>query len=104
MKLYVCWGTFELPGETGHPCAKAHQALRDAGHRPEVIRAYGGASLPSFLGVLNRTQGRRTVKRLTGSPVVPALVTDKGEMIHESENIVAWARAHPATVAESSRA
>jgi glutathione S-transferase-like protein len=100
MRLYVCWGTFDMPG--GHPCAKAHEALKDAGYRPEVIRAYGGKSLPSFLGFLNQTAGRRAVKRLAGSVVVPALVTDTGEVVHESENIMAWARAHPATLTEPS--
>jgi hypothetical protein len=91
--LYVCWGTFKMPGEEGHPCANAYKALRDAGHKPKVIRAYGMASLPS---VLNQTPGRRAVKRLTGSVVVPVLVTDSGEVIKESADIVAWAKAHPA--------
>jgi Glutathione S-transferase, N-terminal domain len=100
MKLYVCWGTFDMPG--GHPCATALKALKDAGYRPEVIRAYGAKSLPPFLGFLNQTDGRRAVKRLTGSVVVPALVTDTGEVLHESDNIVAWARAHSATVTEPS--
>lgn len=93
MKLYVCWGTFKMPGEQGHPCANAYRALRDAGHKPKVIRAYGMAALPS---VLNQTPGRRAVRRLTGSIVVPILVTDHGEVIQESEDIVAWAQAHPA--------
>jgi glutaredoxin 2 len=51
------------------------------------------AALPS---VLNQTPGRRAAKRLTGSIVVPVLVTERGEVIRESENIVAWAQTHPA--------
>lgn len=93
MKLYVCWGTFKMPGEQGHPCAIAYNALKDAGHKPKVIRAYGMASLPMLL---NLTPGRRAVKRLTGSIVVPVLVTDTGEVIQESQDIAAWARANPA--------
>ena len=73
MKLYVCWGTFGMPSGSEHPCATAYQALRDAGHTPKVIRAFGAASLPSFLGVLNQTPGRRAAKRLTGSWEVPRL-------------------------------
>jgi hypothetical protein len=93
VKLYVCWGTFKMPGEGGHPCANAYRALRDAGHKPQVIRSYGMASLPS---VLNQTPGRRAAKRLTGSIMVPVLVTDSGEVIQESQDIVAWAQTHPA--------
>jgi len=95
MKLYVCWGTFtSTPRPGGHPCGNAHRALTEAGHRPEVVKAYGLAPLPD--GVFNRTQGRREVKRLTGSSQVPVLVTDDGEVVTESAAIVEWARAHPA--------
>jgi Glutathione S-transferase, N-terminal domain len=93
VKLYVCWGTFQLPGESGHPCAHAYRALRLAGYKPQVIRSYGMASLP---GLLNQTRGRRAVKRLTGTNVVPVLVTDSGEVIQESDDIVTWANTHPA--------
>ncbi len=30
MKLYVCWGTFQTPRPGGHPCANAHEALKEA--------------------------------------------------------------------------
>jgi glutathione S-transferase len=33
---------------------------------------------------------------LTGSPVVPVLVTDEGEAIWESARIAEWAAANPA--------
>jgi hypothetical protein len=94
VKLYVCYGTFtRTPRPGGHPCGNAHEALRDAGHRPEVIKSYGLGMLPS---IFNRTRGRREVKELTGSYTVPVLVTDDGEVVQDSRNIVDWARAHPA--------
>jgi hypothetical protein len=94
MKLYICYGTFPAPWRPGgHPCRNAHQALKDAGHNPEVIRSYGLAILPRFL---NATQGRREVERLTGNRWVPTLVLDDGTVIDGSREIVAWAKAHPA--------
>jgi glutaredoxin len=93
MKLYICWGLFPSPRPGGHPCKNAHEALREAGHDPEVVKSYGLALLPD---ALNRTQGRREAKRLTGKTTVPVLVTDDGDAIWDSRNIVAWAREHPA--------
>ncbi|HYV15350.1 MAG TPA: glutathione S-transferase N-terminal domain-containing protein [Conexibacter sp.] len=91
MKLYVCWGTFPLPRPGGgHPCKAAYDALRDAGHDPEVVKSYGLAPLPDL------TSGRKEVKRLTGKSWVPVLVTDDGEVVQDSKNIAAWAREHPA--------
>jgi hypothetical protein len=98
MKLFVCWGTFPVPWpRTGaswrpsaHPCKRAHDALTQAGHSPEVIRCYGLAPLPDV------TRGRREVKRLTGQSAVPVLLLDSGEFVRESDEIVAWAHAHPA--------
>ncbi len=95
VKLYVCYGTFTAaPRPGGHPCGVAHEALRNAGHEPEVIKSYGLGLLPDFL---NPTRGRRKVRRLTGSNVVPVLVTDAGEVVKESRRIAEWAKAHPAT-------
>ncbi|MDQ3609474.1 MAG: glutathione S-transferase domain-containing protein [Actinomycetota bacterium] len=91
MTLYVCWNVKR--GPWGHPCGSAHHALREAGHEPEVIKAHGLRVLPDLF---NRTEGRREVKRLTGSITVPVLVTDGGEVVADSKNIVAWAREHPA--------
>jgi hypothetical protein len=90
MKLYVCYGLFRSPRPGGHPCKTAHDALKQAGYEPEVVRTYGTGLLPGI------TSGRREVKRLTGQSWVPTLVTDDGEAIHDSKSIVAWAKAHPA--------
>lgn len=97
MKLYVCWGTFPTPRPGGHPCANAYNALREAGHDPELVLSYGLAILPD--AIFNRTRGRRQAKELTGSSMVPVLVTDDGEAISDSHRIVEWARAHPAGAA-----
>jgi glutathione S-transferase len=94
MKLYVCWGTFQTPRPPhGHPCRNAHKALREAGYDPEVEKVHGLGIGPFKL----MTDGRREVRELTGSPVVPVLVTDDGEVINESQRIVEWAKAHPPT-------
>jgi hypothetical protein len=93
VKLYVCWGTFTTtPRPGGHPCGNAYRALKEAGHDPEVVKSYGLAVLPDFM---NRTEGRREAKRLTGKSMVPVLVTDEGEVVSDSKNIVAWAKDHP---------
>ncbi len=98
MKLYVCWGTFPVPWPrsgnpwrpSGHPCKIAHDALKQAGHSPEVVKCYGLGQLPDV------TSGRKEVKRLTGESWVPVLVLDDGEVISDSKNIAAWARDNPA--------
>ena len=98
MRLYVCWGTFPVPWPRrsaswrpgAHPCKRANDALREAGHTPEVEKTYGFAFLPDV------TRGRRAVRRLTGESFVPVLVLDTGEVIAGSANIVDWARGNPA--------
>ena len=96
MKLYICWGTFPSPRPGGHPCKNAYDALKAAGHEPEVIKSYGFAPLPNFM---NATSGRREVRKLTGKDWVPVLVLDDGEVVADSKNIVAWAKEHPAGAA-----
>jgi Glutathione S-transferase, N-terminal domain len=91
MKLYVCWGTFPM-GPHEHPCHVAHDALRDAGHAPEVVRTYGWKALPDV--PFNMTPGRRKAKDLTGDTSVPVLELDDGTAIGGSREIVAWAQAH----------
>lgn len=95
MKLYVCWGTFPTPRPPhGHPCRNAYQALRDAGHDPEVVKVHGLGIGPKMFHVT--TDGRREVEELTGSSMVPVLVTDGGEVINESKRIAEWAERNPA--------
>ena len=99
MKLYVCWGTFPSPWRPGgHPCRNAYNALREAGWEPEVIKSYGLFPLPDK--PFNQTAGRKEAKRLTGSSTVPVLLTDHGEVVADSKNIVAWAQANRASGAE----
>src|SRR5215213_5767162 len=93
MKLYICWGTFSSPRPGGHPCKNAHDALKEAGHEPELIKSYGYGALPDFL---NQTGGRKEVKRLTGNSWVPVLVTDQDEIVQGSGKIAAWAKENPA--------
>jgi Glutathione S-transferase, N-terminal domain len=98
VKLYVCWTTIQtLRPPRGHPCHNAHKALRDAGYDPEVVKVRGLGIGPIKL----MTDARREVQELTGSPVVPVLVTDDGEVINESQRIVDWARSHPAARSSS---
>ncbi len=85
MKLYVCWGTFQVPGARSHPCRNAERALRDAGHAPEISKARGFGALPDL------TAGRKEVKALSGQSWVPLLLTDDGEVVQGSEAIIAWA-------------
>src|ERR1700748_3157954 len=97
MKLYVCWGTFRSPRPGGHPCRNALDALRDAGYEPEVVLSYGLTILPD--GVFNQTTGRKRAKELTGSSTVPVLELDDGTAIADSQEIVKWAKKHPAVAA-----
>ena len=49
-RIYVCWDTnAHHPIIGDHPCGIAYHALLDAGHDPEVTRAYGWAKLPAAL-------------------------------------------------------
>ena len=95
MKLIVCWGTFPTPRPSGHPCKNAYDALREAGHDPQVEKAYGLTILPD--AIANRTKGRQEAKRRTGKSTVPILILDDDTTIAGSDEIVAWARANPAT-------
>jgi hypothetical protein len=94
VKLYICWGTFQTPRPGGHPCHNAYQALKMAGHDPEVEKVYGLGVGPSMFHWV--TDGRRKVEELSGQRVVPVLVTDSGEVIGDSKRIVEWAERNPA--------
>ncbi|MGI8632767.1 MAG: glutathione S-transferase N-terminal domain-containing protein [Solirubrobacterales bacterium] len=92
MKLYVCWATVD-PSFYDHPCGTAHSALREAGHDPEIVKAYGWVKFPD---ALNNTKGRKEAEELTGSKQVPVLVTDDEQVIYPTNKIVEWAKANPA--------
>jgi hypothetical protein len=94
MKLYVCWGTFQTPRPGGHPCHNVYEALRMAGHNPEIAKVHGLGIGPRPFHLM--TDGRREVEELTGQRAVPVLVTDSGEIINDSKRIVAWAEQNPA--------
>ena len=94
MRLYICWGTFQTLRPGGHPCANAFNALRAAGHDPELVKVHGLGVGPGFMHI--KTDGRREVEELSGQDTVPLLVTDSGEVIAESKRIIAWAEANPA--------
>jgi hypothetical protein len=97
MKLYVCYGTWTLAKPLhAHPCGEAHEALVEAGYRPQVIRSYGWGMLTGAVNDL--TPGRRAVKEMTGNHWVPALVTNDGTVVQGSGEIIEWAQAHPAPV------
>jgi glutaredoxin len=94
MKLYVCYGLFPSPRPGGHPCKNAAEALREAGHDPQIVRSYGLGLAPDM--PFNQTSGRKRAKELTGESWVPVLELDDGTAIGGSEKIVAWAKANPA--------
>jgi hypothetical protein len=94
MTLYICWGTFQTPRPGGHPCHNAYEALRMAGHDPEIVKVHGLGIGPRMFHLM--TDGRREVEELTGRREVPVLVTDSGELITDSKRIVAWAEQNPA--------
>jgi hypothetical protein len=89
--LYVCWGLFRTPGP-GHPCRNAYDSLTAAGLRPKIVLCYGWGLLPSWL---NRSRGRREVRRLTGRDWVPVLVAADGDVIAGSRAIKSWATRRP---------
>ena len=94
MELYVCYGTWTLGAPLHrHPCGEAYKALREAGHRPELIRSYGLGLAPDAVNQL--TPGRRTVRELTGNYWVPVLVLDDGTVVQGSGRIISWAKANP---------
>lgn len=92
MKLYICWSTAQTPRPGGHPCANAYNALTEAGHELELIKVKGLGVGPKLLNPM--TDGRREVEEISGQRMVPVLVTDDGEVITESKQIVAWAESN----------
>jgi glutathione S-transferase len=91
--LYTC-GTKTMGPGFAHPCAKAGKALDDAGYQYELKTVGGYRLMPWTWG--SREQDRAEVKELSGTPEVPILVLDDGEVISGSSTIASWAKEHPA--------
>jgi hypothetical protein len=89
MRLIVCWST---GGGSRHSCGAAHAALKDAGHDPEVQKAYSTRLVPNALQV---TAGRKEAVRRTGKSDVPVLILDDDTTVAGSKQIVTWAKANP---------
>ena len=87
MRLITCPGK-DKNGKLGHPCGKAGNALREAGHDYELTPVKGMKMLPWT----RRGDARKEVRELTGQEDVPVLVLDDGTTIAGSGNIVEWAR------------
>ena len=92
MKLYTCG--FKKFGGGLHPCAKAANALTDAGHEYELETVPGYKNLPWTRR--NDDTDRAEIERLTGQTDVPVVVLDNGESVAGSGAIVDWAKSNPA--------
>jgi len=94
MVLYTCGQKLTGPASL-HPCAKAGKALKDAGYEFE-IKTVGGYRLMPWTWS-RRKQDRAEVRKLSGTPEVPIVVLDDGEVISGSGTIAKWAGQHPAS-------
>ena len=95
MKLYTCGmkrkgGSLPLP--LTHACARAMNALDEAGQRYEHQVAPGYRLMPWT----RAGDARAEIRELTGQDNVPVLLLDDGTAIAGSGKIVDWAREHPA--------
>lgn len=91
MILYTCNQKTSGPGLL-HPCAKAGNALRDAGHEYEVKTVDGYRIMPWTRGGGKRDE----VRELSGQDNVPILVLDDGKVVSGSGEIADWAKQNPA--------
>jgi len=90
--LYTC-GTKKMGPGFAHPCAKAGKALDAAGYDYELKTVGGYRMMPWTWG--SREQDRAEITKLSGTPEVPILVLDSGEVISGSGAIARWAKEHP---------
>jgi glutathione S-transferase len=81
-----------LPGPLAHPCAKAAQALDDAGHTYEWKKVKGG--ILKFWTWPTRARDRAEIQQLSNQHAVPILVLDTGDVVTGSGAIVRWAQAN----------
>ena len=79
-----------LPRYVAHPCGRAAEALRDAGHEYEHRTVRGGSLKPWTWP--KRARERAEIERLSGQRSVPILVLDDGSVVTGTETIVRWAR------------
>ena len=98
MILYTC-GTKTMGPSAMHPCAKAGNALKDAGYEYELKTVGGYRMMPWTWR--SREKDRAEVKKLSGQTAVPILVLDDGEVISGSGTIAKWAKEHPHSPAKS---
>lgn len=98
MILYTCGQKTHGPA-FAHPCGKAGKALDAAGYEYELKTVGGYRLMPWTWG--SREQERAEVTRLSGTPEVPILVLDDGEVISGSGSIASWAKEHPHSAAKA---
>lgn len=96
MILYTC-GTKTMGPGALHPCAKAGNALEQAGYEYELKTVRGYRLMPWTWRT--RAEDRAEVEKLSGSKEVPILVLDDGEVISGSGTIANWAKENPAPAA-----
>ncbi len=93
MELYTCGVKGNGPG-FAHPCAKAVNALDDAGFEYK-LKTVGGYRLMPWTW-RKRNAERQEIERLSGTKEVPILLLDDGEVVSGSGDIARWAKEHPA--------
>lgn len=89
LTLYTC--EVDDGGASVHPCRRAHNALRDAGHEYETVvfdrnRPFGFGSKGT----------RPELKEISGQEKLPVLRLADGSTVNGSGKIVKWARANAA--------
>ena len=93
MILYTC-GQKKSHAAVGHACARAANALDDAGYEYELRDLPGYRMVPWTWG--KRRRDREEVRELTGQIGLPVLALDEGKVVVGSGKIIEWAKAHPA--------
>ena len=83
--LYTCH--IDDGGPPVHPCRRAHEALREAGHEYSTEVADRNRPFGFF------TKGRRPeLKALSGQEKLPVLQLPDGSTVNGSREIIRWAR------------
>jgi hypothetical protein len=87
LTLYVC--NVDQRGPKQHPCRRANEALKAAGHDFEKVVYAKGRPFGLF------TTGRRPeLKEMSGQEKLPVLQLPDGKTVNGGANIVAWAQAN----------